>query len=115
MSGVLLAYLCYVRLPKLPKILSSRMVVLNFILTEKYGFDRLYMKGIAPASISIGRLASALGDKFLIDGLVVNGTARMVKSTAIQLRKIQSGYLYEYAFTMIIGLLGLITYFYVQN
>jgi len=65
--------------------------------------------------VGMGKVASALGDRILIDGLMVNGTANMVRGASMQLRKIQSGYLYQYAFAMIIGLLGLLTYFYFQT
>ena len=114
LGGVLLAWLCYSFMPNLPKIFAPLFAVPTRILTEKYGFDWLYIKGFARLGVGIGKGASALGDRILIDGLMVNGTASVVKGVSMQLRKVQSGYLYQYAFAMIIGLLGLLSYFYYQ-
>lgn len=115
LAGVGLALLCYELIPSLPKLFAPVFAIPNRILTEKYGFDWLYIKGFARLGVGVGRVASAIGDRILIDGLLVNGTANMVRGVSLQLRKIQSGYLYQYAFAMIIGLLGLLTYFYIQN
>ncbi len=115
LGGVLLAWLCYLLVPSIPKLLAPVFTIPIFILTRKYGFDWLYIKGFARLGVGIGTAASAIGDRILIDGLMVNGTANMVRGVSMQLRKIQSGYLYHYAFAMIIGLLGLLTYFYLQT
>ena len=85
------------------------------ILENKYGFDGLYIKGFARIGTACGTFLSILGDRIIIDGLAVNGSAALVRGISGQLRKIQTGYLYSYAFAMIIGLLGLITYFYMQG
>jgi len=115
MAGVLLAWLCYSLMPSLPRLLSPVTFIPSKILIHKYGFDWLYLKGFARLGVGIGKLASALGDRILIDGLMVNGAAAVVKGISGQIRKVQTGYLYQYAFAMIIGLLGLLTYFYTQN
>ncbi len=115
LGGVLLAWLCYSLMPNLPKLFAPLFAIPTRILTEKYGFDWLYIKGFARLGVGVGKGASALGDRILIDGLMVNGTASVVRGVSMQLRKVQSGYLYQYAFAMIIGLLGLLTYFYFQN
>lgn len=115
LGGVVLAWLCYLLVPSIPKLFAPVFAVPNFILTRKYGFDWLYIKGFARLGVGMGKAASALGDRILIDGLMVNGTANLVKGVSMQLRKIQSGYLYQYAFAMIIGLLGLLTFFYFQT
>jgi NADH-quinone oxidoreductase subunit L len=114
LGGVVLAWLCYSLMPNIPKLLAPVFAIPSFILTRKYGFDWLYIKGFARLGIGIGKKASALGDRILIDGLMVNGAANVVRGVSMQLRKIQSGYLYQYAFAMIIGLLALLTYFYFQ-
>ena len=115
LGGVGLALLCYKLLPGLPKLLSPILVIPTRILQEKYGFDWLYIKGFARLGVGVGSFFSALGDRIIIDGIFVNGAAKLVRGTSFQLRKIQSGYLFQYAFSMIIGLLGLLTYFYLQN
>jgi NADH-quinone oxidoreductase subunit L len=114
-GGVGLAFLSYLWVPSIPKLLAPVFALPTFILSRKYGFDWLYIKGFARLGVGMGKVASALGDRILIDGLMVNGTANMVRAVSMQLRKIQSGYLYQYAFAMIIGLLGLLTYFYIQT
>ncbi len=115
LGGIALACLCYWLFPSIPKLLSPVFAIPSFILTRKYGFDWLFVKGFAGAGVGVGKAASALGDRILIDGLMVNGTASVVRGVSMQLRKMQSGYLYQYAFAMIIGLLGLLTYFYFKN
>ncbi len=114
LAGVLLAYLCYSWVPSLPKLFSPLLVIPKRILLEKYGFDWLYIKGFARLGVRIGEFVSALGDRIIIDGLLVNGTANFVRGTSSRLRKFQSGYLFQYAFVMIIGLIGLLTFFYFQ-
>ena len=115
LGGVLLAWLCYSLVPTLPAKISPLTNLPSKILIHKYGFDWLYLKGFARLGVGAGRLLSNLGDRILIDGVIVNGSAMFVKTVSDQIRKVQSGYLYQYAFAMIIGLLGLLTYFYTQN
>ena len=114
-AGVLLAYLCYSFMPSIPRLLAPLTFLPSKVLIHKYGFDWLYLKGFARLGVGIGKLASALGDRILIDGLIVNGAASVIKEVSGQIRKMQTGYLYQYAFAMILGLLGLLTYFYTQN
>ena len=115
LAGVLLAWLCYSVMPGLPRLVSPITSLPSKILIHKYGFDWLYLKGFTGIGLGLGKLASALGDRMLIDGFFVNGTAAVVRGVSSQIRKLQTGYLYQYAFVMIIGLLGLLTYFYTQN
>ena len=74
------------------------------LLDRKYYFDDLYIKGFAAGGRSIGNFLWQKGDQLVIDGMMVNGTARSVGRLAGVLRHIQTGYLYTYAFAMIIGL-----------
>ncbi len=115
LGGVLLAWLCYSLVPGLPRILSPLTALPSKVLIHKYGFDWLYLKGFARLGVGAGQLISTLGDRLLIDGLIVNGSASLVRGISGQMRKMQTGYLYSYAFVMIIGLLGLLTYFYFQK
>ncbi|HEY0310745.1 MAG TPA: NADH-quinone oxidoreductase subunit L [Luteimonas sp.] len=77
------------------------------ILENKYGFDALWIGGFAGGGLALGR-ASRLADEKLIDGVFVNGSTRLVGHAAALLRKSQSGYLYHYAFAMILGLIALL-------
>ena len=115
LCGVGLAVICYVIAPQIPATALRVFAIPYKILYHKYGFDWLYIKGFARLGIGIGKGMAALGDRMLIDGLLVNGTANLVRGVALRVRRIQSGYLYRYAFTMIIGLLILLTHFYLQN
>ena len=115
LAGVALALIAYVFMPSLPARLAPVLFMPKKVLTEKYGFDWLYMRAFTHIGLTLGKTFSSLGDKILVDGLLVNGAAKCVKSMAMQMRKIQTGFLYQYAFAMIIGLLGLLTLFYIQH
>jgi len=77
------------------------------VLEDKYGFDMLWINGFAGGGVALGKV-SRRADEKVIDGLFVNGSARLVDFTAGLLRRTQSGYLYHYAFAMILGLIGLL-------
>ena len=81
------------------------------ILQDKYGFDDFNQKVFAGGGRGIGNLLWNAGDRALIDGAVVNGSARMVGVFAGVVRHLQTGYLYHYAIAMIIGLVVLLTLF----
>ena len=105
-AGLLLAALMYLWKPNLAGRARSMFAPLVRILEEKYGFDKLWIDGFAGGSVKLGRIARWI-DNTLIDGVIVNGSARVVDLTASLLRRTQSGYLYHYAFAMIIGLIAL--------
>ncbi|ABA59007.1 NADH dehydrogenase subunit L [Nitrosococcus oceani ATCC 19707] len=108
MVGVVAAWYLYLKRPQLPKQLRSRFGLLYWALSNKYGFDRFNEIFFAGGARQAGRLLSQLGDRMLIDGFFVNGTARVVGVIAQITRYLQSGYLFHYAFAMILGLLFLI-------
>ena len=112
LCGVGLAAICYLIAPRIPELTARIFAIPYRILLHKYGFDWLYIKGFARLGVLLGKGVSALGERVLIDGVMVNGTANLVRGIAAQVRKFQSGYLYQYAFAMIIGLLALLTHFY---
>ena len=66
---------------------------------------------IAGGARLLGGGLSRVGDKTLIDGLIVNGSAKVVAWSSRVIRVLQSGYIYHYAFVMILGMLGLLSYF----
>ena len=112
LGGVGLAAICYLIAPRIPEICARIFAIPYRILEHKYGFDWLYIKGFANLGVLFGKGVTTLGERILIDGMLVNGTANIVREIAAQVRKLQSGYLYQYAFAMIIGLLALLTHFY---
>jgi NADH-quinone oxidoreductase subunit L len=97
--------------PALPEWVAQRFRLVHAILVRKYGFDDFNDVVFAGGARGTGWALWQLGDVRLIDGLMVNGSARLVGWFSGAVRQMQSGYLYHYAFAMIIGLLVLIAYF----
>ena len=110
-SAIALAWYLYIKRPDLPAKIKTQFHVIYNILDRKYGFDDLYLALFAGGSRRIGRLFWKNGDEGAIDGIMVNGTAHLIGWVSGRLRYIQPGYLYHYAFTMIIGLIVLISVF----
>ena len=107
-AGVLSAWFLYLKRPDIPEKIKNRVTGLYDLLDHKYYFDDLWIKGFAAGGRSIGQFFWKKGDELIIDGLLVNGTARTVGRLAGVLRQIQTGYLYTYAFSMFIGLTALL-------
>jgi len=103
-AGVFTAWFLYLKRPDIPDAIQQKLTGLYNLLDRKYYFDDLYIKGFAAGGRSFGRFLWQKGDQLIIDGILVNGTARSVGRLAGVLRQIQTGYLYSYAFAMIIGL-----------
>jgi NADH-quinone oxidoreductase subunit L len=98
-------------LPNLDVLLQRAGGPLTRLLQDKYGFDDFNQRVFAGGGLGIGRWFWNTGDRALIDGAMVNGSALSVGRLAGQLRWLQSGLLYHYAMAMIIGLVGLLTYY----
>ncbi len=109
--GVVVAWYLWCRRPDLPAKITARLGALHTLLVRKYYFDDLYEKTLAGFGRGIGSGLWRIGDMRLIDGLIVNGSAHGVGRLAQVIRKIQSGFLYHYAFVMIIGLVLLVSFF----
>jgi NADH-quinone oxidoreductase subunit L len=110
-AGVVSSWYIYLRNPAIAdkcKILFSPIYTL---LENKYYMDRFNQWFFAGGARLLGRGLWKGGDQTLIDGLVVNGSARFVGWFASVVRQLQSGYIYHYAFAMIIGVLFLLTFF----
>ena len=110
-SGVLLAYYCYQINLNLPKFVFSRTQGIYRILENKYGFDTFNEKFFALGSRFLGEKFWQIGDMKIIDGWLVNGTARSIGKLSEKIRVIQSGYIYHYAFAMVIGVFLFLTFF----
>jgi len=106
-SGFLLATLMYVWKPGLPAKAAKLFALPRHVLEKKYWADDLWIKGFAGGGVLLGRFSRGADEK-LVDGVIVNGSARMVELFAGLLRKTQTGYLYHYAFAMILGLIALL-------
>ena len=111
LAGVLTAWWLYIKRPELPAQIQQRFSGIHKVLENKYGFDSFNDRVFAGGSRGLGRLLSNAGDRVMIDGVVVNGTARLINLIARLGRHIQTGYLYHYAFAMILGVWLLLTWF----
>jgi len=106
-GGFLLATLMYVWKPGLPAKAARIFAWPRLILENKYWADDLWIGGFAGTGVRLGRISRGVDEK-VVDGAMVNGSARLVDLFAGLLRKTQSGYLYHYAFAMILGLIALL-------
>ena len=109
-AGVLLAYIMYIVKPSLSDTAAKIFSPLIKILDNKYYFDWFNENVLAAGARLLGRGLWKGGDQGLIDGLVVNGSARAVGAFAGVVRLIQTGHLYWYALVMILGVFGLLTW-----
>ncbi len=109
--GTVLAWIMYIVRPDLPGKLAGRFSAIYKILLNKYGIDEFNEFFFARGGRNIGNFFWRIGDVKLIDGIMVNGTARVVGWVSSVVRHIQTGYVYHYAFAMIIGLFVLMTWF----
>ncbi len=111
MAGLATAWYVYTRQPDIANQARNRFAWLYRILVEKYGFDRFNEIFFAGGARGTGWLLWKVGDVVLIDGLLVNGSAKLVGWVSGVVRQLQSGYLYHYAFGMILGLLAFLSWF----
>jgi NADH-quinone oxidoreductase subunit L len=115
LAGALTAWFLYIKRPELPAHIQARLAPLYTLLVNKYYFDWLNESVLAPLTRGIGRALWHVGDRLLIDGVVVNGSAKTVAVVAGIVRRVQSGYLYHYAFAMVIGVAALIGWFVLRS
>ena len=115
LAGAGLAWFLYIARPDLPAVIRRKSGILTTILERKYGFDDFNDWFFAGGARRLGTGLWTWGDKTVIDGIMVNGTARLVGWFAGVARRTQTGYIYHYAFTMIIGVFGLLSWFWYAN
>ncbi|MDU0810748.1 MAG: NADH-quinone oxidoreductase subunit L [Burkholderia sp.] len=109
-AGVIVAWFLYLKFPEFPKLIRYRFNLIYNILSNKYYIDKINEIVFSKGSLIIGHILWKKGDIVMIDG-VINGIARFTVWIASQIRFLQSGYIYHYAFAMIIGMLGLLNLF----
>jgi NADH-quinone oxidoreductase subunit L len=110
LAGVAVAWVFWLRRPDWAERAAQAMGPVYGVLQRKYGFDELYQAVFAHGGRRLGGVLSEAGDRRLIDGWVVNGAARVVGQWSGLMRHLQSGYLYHYAFAMILGVLAALTW-----
>ncbi|MGB5579538.1 MAG: hypothetical protein WBM68_03145, partial [Woeseia sp.] len=103
-AGALVAWFLFLKRPDFADAIRKRFSGVHNLLERKYFFDELWINGFAAGGRSLGSFLWQKGDALLIDGMMVNGTANSVRRLAGVLRHLQTGYLYHYAFAMIIAL-----------
>ncbi len=103
LGGVVLAWVMYIAVPSLPGRIAPLFRPITYVLENKYFFDRFNEIVFAGGARVLGKSLWAAGDRTIIDGVLVNGTASAVGAFARLARGIQTGYIYRYAFAMVIG------------
>jgi NADH-quinone oxidoreductase subunit L len=111
LAGVATAWFFYILRPDLPAVVRRKLGFFVNILDRKYGFDDFNDWFFAGGARKLGTGLWAWGDKTIIDGIMVNGTARLIGWFAGKARLAQTGYIYHYAFGMIFGVAALLTFF----
>jgi len=109
--GFVVSWLFYIRRPYLPVELANQHQMLYRFLLNKWYFDELYDLIFVRPAKWLGRFLWKKGDGFVIDGLGPDGVSARVLDITRNVVKLQTGYLYHYAFAMLIGVAGLITWF----
>jgi NADH-quinone oxidoreductase subunit L len=108
LAGVVTAWYIYMRKPQLADMAQQRLSFLHKMFINKYWADDAYQKIFAGGGRLIGKVFWRAGDMTIIDGVIINGSAKCVGWFSGIVRRIQTGYLYHYAFAMILGLVGLL-------
>jgi len=103
LAGIATAWFLYIRRTDLPAKIATRLSGLYTLLMNNYYFDKFNDWFFAGGFRRVGTLLSDVGDRSIIDGFFVNGSARVVAATSILLRHLQTGRVYHYAFAMILS------------
>ena len=109
-AGVALSWFFYLKRPDIPAKIKSTFSVVHRLLENKYGLDAFNDWFFAGGARGLGRGLWRIGDVGIIDG-IVNGAAKLVGWIASWMRRYQTGFIYHYAFTMILGVFGFLTLF----
>jgi len=109
--GVGAAYALYIQWPHLPGLIDSKLKPLRWVLERKYGFDWFNENVLAAASRLLGKIFWRVGDQIIIDKIAVDGSANTIGFVSGIVRRVQSGFLYSYAFWMVIGLAVMLGWF----
>ena len=104
LAGVAAAYYCYMVNPRVPAWFYDKFRGVYTLLDNKYYMDKINETVFAAGARTMGRGLWSVGDRTLIDGLLVNGSAKVVGWFSRITRTFQTGYIYHYAFTMILGI-----------
>ncbi|MFN5049101.1 NADH-quinone oxidoreductase subunit L [Roseateles sp.] len=109
-AGVVTAYVFYMVAPSIPATLAKVLRPLVVVLENKYFMDWINENILARLARGLGLAAWKVGDQGVIDGVLINGSARGIGGIAGLVRRVQTGHLYWYALVMILGVIGLMTW-----
>jgi NADH-quinone oxidoreductase subunit L len=109
--GIAVAFFLYVRFPRIPGMLAERAKGLHLFLVHKWYFDELYDRLFVRSARALGYGFWKSGDKAVIDGVGPDGVAAAALGLAKRASRLQTGYVYHYAFAMLIGVVGFITWY----
>jgi NADH-quinone oxidoreductase subunit L len=109
--GIAVAYVFYIADREIPARLAARFRALYLFLLNKWYFDELYDWVFVRAALALGDGLWKSGDGAVIDGIGPDGVAAVTRDLARQASRLQTGYLYHYAFAMMIGLVALVTWY----
>src|SRR5213080_3310295 len=110
-TGAYVSYVFYIRRPYVPEELANQHQMLYQFLLNKWYFDELYDLIFVRPAKRLGRFLWKVGDGYIIDGFGPDGVSARVLDVTRNVVRLQTGYLYHYAFAMLIGVAGLITWF----
>jgi NADH-quinone oxidoreductase subunit L len=113
-AGIGLSYVCYVMYPHLPSKISRWFAWIYLAIKHKYGIDAAYDFVFGTGARVIGYVFWRIGDVFIIDKGLVNGSAKSIRALGLLLRRLQTGYLYHYAFAVVIGLFLMLAWVYLK-
>ena len=114
LAGFITAWFIYMVRPQIADLIKRRLSWLYKLLDKKYWVDEIYLAVFGGGSRGLGKILWFGGDRAIIDGVMINGSARAVGRIAAITRRVQTGYLFHYAIAMILGLLLLLTWFVVD-
>jgi NADH-quinone oxidoreductase subunit L len=110
-GGIVVAYICYMWKPGIPAATAMRFRALYLFLYNKWYFDELYDRLFVNTAFSLGDGLWKTGDGAIIDGLGPDGISAATRELAREVSRLQTGYVYHYAFAMLIGVVALVTWY----
>jgi len=112
-AGLLAAVLTYLLLPRLPSWIAAMVPGLNTLFSRKWFFDEIYNAYLVRPALRLGHFLWKTGDGAIIDGIGPDGIAARTRELAAEVGRLQSGYVFHYAFAMVIGLVVMISWLFV--
>lgn len=113
--GIFGAWLAYIKVPGLPEKTRANFAWLHTLFFNKYFFDELYDKVFVRGALQLGKVFWVFGDQKTIDRMGPDGSAALSKRFAGLLSRAQTGFIYHYAFLMILAVIGILSWFFFKN